>query len=108
MLFSVLTVRTPAQFLLKVAPGEGVTLMPSDMAILETDSERKDLPCSVTPRKADLGFDLRFHSGYEVTIPMAELAGSGEVLTVLFRVYPEEDKGRAAYFVQHIQVPPLP
>ncbi|MBV9158507.1 MAG: hypothetical protein JO097_19775 [Acidobacteriaceae bacterium] len=107
LLFFVLTVRTPAQFLLKVAPGEGVTLMPSDMAILEADSERKDLPCSVTPRKADLGFDLRFHSGYEVTIPMTELAGSGEVLTVLFRVYPEEDKGRAAYFVQHIQVPPL-
>ncbi len=96
-----------AQFLLKVQPGEHVTLMPSDMAILETDSDRKDLPCTVTPRKADLGFDLRFHSGYDVAIPMGELVGSGEVLTILFRVYSQGDKAHGAYFVQHFQVPPL-
>ncbi len=95
-----------AQFLLKPQqPTEHVTLMPSDLAILESADMRKDLPCTVVQRKPELGFDLRFHSGYDANLPLRELAGSGEVLTVVFRVYPEEDKSRAAYFVQHFRVP---
>src|SRR5690349_1165320 len=55
-----------SQFLLKPThPGEPISLMPSDVAILESGDARKDLPCTVTPRKADLGFDLRFHAGYD-------------------------------------------
>ena len=97
-----------SQALLKpVQPGEPVMLLPSDMALLEADEPRKDLPCTVTPRKTDLGFDLRFHSGYQVTVPLQELSGDGEVLTVVFRVYPQGDKPRASYFVQHFRVPVL-
>ncbi len=81
--------------------------MPSDVATLESSEARKDLPCVVTPRKADLGFDLRFHAGYDVTLPLNELAGVGEVLTVLFRVYPQGDRDHAAHFVQHFHVPPI-
>jgi hypothetical protein len=92
--------------LLKPAePGEAVNLMPSDEAVLEEDEPRKDIPCTVTEHKPELGFDLRFHSGYEVTVPLRELSGEGDTLTVLFRVYPEEDKNRASYFVQHFHVP---
>ena len=95
-----------SQVLLKpVQPGELVTLMPSDMAILEAGEDRKDLPCLVTQRKAELGFDLRFHSGYEVSVPLHELSGEGEVLSIVFRAYPHDDQTRAAYFVQHFRVP---
>jgi hypothetical protein len=97
-----------AQFLLKPAqPGEPVTLMPSDMAILVANEGRKDLPCTVTQRKAELGFDLRFHSGYDVTLPIRELSGSGELLSIVFRVYPQDDSSKAVYFVQHYRVPPI-
>lgn len=81
-------------------------LLPSDTALLEADEPRKDLPCTVTPRKADLGFDLRFHSGYQVSVPLRELSADGEqLLTVVFRAYPQNDKARAAYFVQNFRVP---
>jgi len=94
------------QLLLKPsAPGEQVTLLPSDVAILEEEQPRSDIPCAVTTRKAELGFDLRFHSGFDVNVPMRELAGSGEVLTVVFRVYPVDDREHAANFVQHFHVP---
>ena len=95
-----------AQFLLKPpVEGELVNLLPSDMAVLESGETRNDLPCSVIQRKPDLGFDLRFHSGYDVTIPLTEVSGDGNVLTVVFRAYPDGDKDRASYFTQHIRVP---
>ncbi|MGA8029978.1 MAG: acetyltransferase [Bryobacteraceae bacterium] len=97
-----------AQILIKTnQPGERVMLMPSDLAILESDDARHDLPCTVNERKPGLGFDLRFHSGYEVTLPLRELAGSGEVLTILSRVHPRANPDRAAYFVQHFRVPEI-
>jgi hypothetical protein len=88
-------------------PGEVVNLMPSDMAILEAGELRKDIPCTVVERKPELGFDLRFHSGFDVTVPLQELAGNGQILTVVFRVYPKEAPTRASYFVQHFNVPPI-
>jgi hypothetical protein len=95
-----------SQVLLKSADaGERVLLMPSDLAVLEAGEARKDLPCTVTDRKADLGFDLRFHSGFDVTVPLSELAGSGELLTVVFRAYPVDDPSHPAFFAQHFQVP---
>jgi hypothetical protein len=97
-----------SQGLLKpVQAGEPVMLLPSDMAVLEAAEPRKDLPCTVVQRKADLGFDLRFHSGYQVSIPLRELSGDSELLTVVFRAYPQDDKSHAAYFVQHFRVPVL-
>jgi hypothetical protein len=97
-----------SQMLLKPSqPGEAVHLLPSDLAILEAGDVRKDIPCTVTERKAELGFDLRFHAGYDVTVPLSELSGNGEVLTVVFRVYPRETPAHASYFVQHFTVPPI-
>lgn len=82
-------------------------LVGTDMAVLEADEVRKDLPCSVTPSKPALGFDLRFHSGYDVSVPLKELAGSDNLLTVLFRVTPEGKKDEPVYFSQKIRVPAL-
>jgi hypothetical protein len=79
--------------------------MPSDVAIFESGDARKDLPCTVTPRKADLGFDLRFHAGYDATVPINALEGDEQLLTVVFRVYPAGNKAHSAYFVQHFHVP---
>ncbi len=109
VLASLLDVRlASSQILLKASqPGEQVTLMPSDLATLESEETRKDLPCTVSERKPELGFDLRFHSGYDVTVPLRELAGQGDLLTVLFRVHPDGDKAHDAYFVQHFKVPDI-
>ena len=87
--------------------GELVHPLPSDVVVLESDETRKDIPCSVTPRKPELGFDLRFHSGYDVTIPLHELSGDGGALSIIFRLAPDDNRNHASYFVQHFRVPPI-
>jgi hypothetical protein len=86
-------------------------LLVGDRAVLEAGEPRKDLECLVTPEKARLGFDLRFHSGYAVTVPLRELEGPGDLLTILFRVTPiRRAAGVAAepvYFSQQIRVPEI-
>jgi hypothetical protein len=76
----------------------------SDVAVLETHEARKDLPCTVTPGKPELGFDLRFHTHYDVSVPINDLAGSENQLTILFRVTPA-GKDDPSFFVQRIRVP---
>ena len=84
-----------------------VRIVNTDMVVLETQEVRNDLPCTVTPRKPVLGFDLKFHAGYDVAVPLKELSGSENQLTVLFRVTPDSHKDDPSYFVQHIRVPSL-
>jgi len=79
----------------------------NDSAILESQEVRSDLPCTVAPVKPALGFDLKFHSGYEVSIPLHDLAGSGNVLTMIFRVIPENGKDSPTYFSQRMRVPQI-
>ncbi|MGC8795304.1 MAG: acetyltransferase, partial [Bryobacteraceae bacterium] len=74
---------------------------------LSLQEPRKDLSCVVIPVKPSLGFDLRFHSGYEVSIPLKELAGSENLLTMIFRVTPEERPDEPVYFVQRVRVPAI-
>lgn len=81
--------------------------MPSDLAILESTQKRTDIPCTVTDHNPEIGFDLHFHTGYDVAIPLEQLAGSGDLLTVVFRVYPQNDRPHASYFVQHFHVPEI-
>jgi hypothetical protein len=87
--------------------GSTARIHATDMAVLEEQDVRKDLPCSVTPEKPELGFDLRFHAGYEVNVPLKDLAGAENQLTILFRVTSENRKDQPAYFVQHFHVPAL-
>ncbi len=102
--FCVLPARS--QMLLKAAEaGDVLTILPSDMAIFEANQERKDLPCSVTQRKPELGFDLRFHAGYDVSLPLNEVSGDGGTLTVVFRIFSDASREAPAYFVQHFSVP---
>ena len=88
-------------------PGGAVQLFTTDAAILESQETRKDLPCTVTPAKASLGFDLKFHAGYDVSIPLKGLAGSENQLTMIFRVVPENHPDEPVYFSQHVSVPAI-
>ncbi|HEX4773398.1 MAG TPA: acetyltransferase [Bryobacteraceae bacterium] len=102
------TVPCSAQRLLRAPEsGEAVNPLPSDVQVLESEYTRKDLPCSVTQRKPELGFDLRFHTGFDVRLPMVDLAGDSNLLTIVFRVYPQGVKSNAAFFVQHFTVPAI-
>jgi hypothetical protein len=82
-----------------------VQLLTSDAAVLETEETRKDLPCSVTQVKPLLGFDLRFHTGYEIVLPLRELAGEGDQLTIVFKVASDNSKDSPSYFSQKYSVP---
>ena len=88
-------------------PGGGVRLFSSDAAILEARETRKDLPCTVTQIKPQLGFDLKFHSGYEVSFPLKELAGSENQLTMVFKVTPDGRPDEPVYFSQKVNVPSI-
>ena len=87
--------------------GSNINLFNSDLAVLEAREPRADLPCTVTQVKPQLGFDLKFHAGYEVTIPLKDLAGSENLLTTIFRVAPANQPERYSYFVQRIRVPSI-
>jgi len=103
-----LTAAAGAQDLMPASgPGGAVRLFTSDAAILESQETRKDLPCTVTQIKATLGFDLKFHSGYDVTVPLKELAGTENLLTIVFRVTPANHPDEPIYFSQHISVPAI-
>ncbi len=45
-------------------PGGEVRHFTTDSAVLESTENRKDLPCTVTPVKPVLGFDMKFHAGH--------------------------------------------
>ena len=88
-----------AQTLIKPAvAGDPVVLLPSDMATLESPAERKDLPCVVTPRKTELGFDLRFQAGYDVTIPLKGTGGGRRFSPSYSAFIPREIKEHSSYF----------
>lgn len=84
-----------------------IRILYTDQAVLEAGEPRKDLPCSVISAKPVLGFDLRYHSGYEVSVPLKELAGSEGILTMLFRVTPLEPAGNPVYMSHRMRVPAI-
>jgi hypothetical protein len=100
--------QAPAQILIHGSgPHQRANIFNTDLAVLESGEQRKDLPCTVTPSKPSLGFDLKFHAGYQVTVPLKELAGNENALSIVFRVTPDSHPDEPAYFVQHLRVPPL-
>ena len=89
-------------------PHQRANIFNTDLAVLESGEQRKDLPCTVTPSKPTLGFDLKFHAGYQVTVPLKELAGSENALSIVFRVDAATTIATSrSYFTQHLRVPPI-
>jgi len=89
------------------APGVPDSVSAADRAVLESKSASRTLACAVTPTKPELGFDLKFHAGYGVDVPLKELAGDSNQLTTIFRVIAEGHASDAAYFKKHVRVPSL-
>lgn len=85
----------------------GVHIHNTDMAIFEAGEQRRDLPCAVSPNKAILGFDLRFHASYEIAVPLKSLAGRENRLTILFRVTDLDRPDEPVYFKQLVRVPSI-
>ena len=54
-----------------------------------------------------MGFDLRFHAGYDITVPLREIAGNGDLLTIVFKVTPDAAKDSPIYFSQRYNVPDI-
>lgn len=102
--FACWPVIAPAQVQLQTSSPR---LFGTDMAVLEAGEVRGDLPCTVNPVKPVLGFDLKFHGGFEVSVPLKELAGSENLLTILFRVSPKDNRNSTTYFTQKIRVPSI-
>src|SRR6187399_466088 len=86
--------------------GTTVHIVNEDNAILESQIPRKDLPCEVKPTDPSLGFDLRFHAGYDLRIPLKELAGDENLLKILFKVTPTSTNV-PVYFQDSIHVPSI-
>lgn len=96
-----------AQTVLRGRSGAAPSLIGADLAVLEAREPRNDLPCVVSPNKPLLGFDLRFHGSYDITVPMRELAGSENLLTIVFRVTAVDSQKEPVYFTQRIRVPSI-
>jgi hypothetical protein len=85
----------------------GLQFFQTDIAALESDEFRDDLPCQVTPEKPTLRFDLRFHADYTVSIPVKNLAPSGEQLLVWLRITPIADQAHVVLMTYRLNVPAI-
>ncbi len=106
VLFTVASARGQA-ILVGSGPGGVAHLISTDAAVLESQEARKDLPCTATQIKPVLGFDLKFHSGYEVSVPLKELAGTQNLLTMIYRVTAAAHPDDPVYMSQRVHVPEI-
>jgi len=80
----------------------------TDMAVLASRERRADFSCQVTSDKPGLGFDLRFHSDYHVTVPIKVLGDVGGWLQVVMRVTPAANREEPVYLVHRFSIPDVP
>ena len=84
------------------ASGPGaVRLFTSDAAILEAQDVRKDLPCTVTPVKPALGFDLKFQPDTKSRAAQGA-GGLGKHAHHGVPRTPDDHPDEPVYFSQHI------
>jgi hypothetical protein len=86
-------------------PAQPLQLLNSDERSMDTGGSGGLLGCSVIAFKPELGFDFLFHTGYEVTVPLKELAGASNRLNIVMRVQAERRKDQPVYFSQNFHVP---
>jgi hypothetical protein len=80
----------------------------SDLAVLESDALRDELPCKVTAEKPVLRFNLRFHGGYTVAVPVRQLAPGGDQLQVRLRITPIAGEADEVLMTDRLNVPAIP
>ncbi len=96
------------QEMVQPAENTGVNIPVSDLAIFEAGIPRSDLRCKVERSDAVLGFDMNFHAGYHVELPLSEMGDGDNILSVLFRVFPVDQPREKRYFSQRFRVPDFP
>jgi hypothetical protein len=94
------------RMMLGTSTGGKLHIMGSDLAVLEAHEPRQDLTCTVTMGKPVLGFDLKYHVSYEVTMPLTELEGDENMLSILFRVE-QKNQANPVFFSHRIRVPKI-
>lgn len=94
-----------AQELLRLGVDGDGYLGPADLAVLASDEQRDDLPCSVEDLKPALEYDLNFRAGYNAKISLASLAGPGNTLRVVFRITPLDSDQEPTYMQHRYLVP---
>ena len=77
----------------------------ADLAILDAQAPRRDLPCKVTAIEPVFGFDLRLHAGYAARIRLRDLVGPEGRLNVVFRVEPRAREAATVYFTDFARIP---
>src|SRR6266404_3993078 len=82
-------------------------LPPGDIAVLESRAAHRDISCQVEQVKPYLGFDLRFHTYYRITVPNKMLDEAGGSLQVVVRVRPAS-QADPVYLAQRLVVPDFP
>ena len=96
------------QLLIQEGPsGTSFQPMMSDLAVLDSGERRDDLRCSVKSQDPKLEYDLNFQAGYVTRVPLAELAGDGNTLRVLFRVESLDGGMAPVWFKQNYDVPAI-
>jgi hypothetical protein len=82
---------------------------PADLETLSRPDSAKGLDCEITAQAAEIGIDLRYHTGYSVAIPLRSLAGTGGELRTLLRVtYLDNQPEHSTMFALRVPVPPIP
>jgi hypothetical protein len=79
----------------------------ADRQLLSDPQTVNDLGCRPEVVKPAIGLDLRFHSGYSVTVQLQNLAGRAGELRTLVRVTPLAKPDRPVFLARSIAVPPL-
>lgn len=79
-----------------------------NLAALASRQSRAELSCQVTSDKPSLGFDLRFHSDYHLSVPTKVLADAGGWLQVAMRVMPTPETEHPAYLAHRFAIPHIP
>jgi hypothetical protein len=107
-LAALLTLATYSQSVVEgTSPGSAPILTQSTLAAFESIESGTDSSCTVAAQKPVLGLDLKFHSGYQLSVPVQELDALGDTLTVLFRITSSNHPNQPVYFQEHFLVPAL-
>jgi hypothetical protein len=75
------------------------------LAELASDEHRVELACQVAFDKPKLGFDLRFHSEYHLTLPLKAVADAGGWLQAAIRVTPTRASDGSVYLAHRFVAP---
>jgi hypothetical protein len=93
------------------APGIHTRLDPrvefEALAELAADEHRAELPCQVAFDKPSLGFDLRFHSEYHLTLPLKVVADASGWRRAAMRITPKRESDRPVYVAYRFVVPDI-